>query len=360
MPWQEMEEEIMRASGAWRNASMGRWAGRGAWGWLLMAVAIALSACASRVDDADANSDESALAGGWHRGSYLLTYYTVADENRFKAGLEAVMQTAATDLVRVGTGSYRRDFLCSARGVATQGTGIASDGRYIKYASGAGPFSGTWFANCDGSDFRQMPVDHRVTGAAGIPLNEIVEPGEGSIAVDPSVIPLRSKVWIDELGKWFVAADTGGAIKGAHIDVFVGRSGRTLGGYSSIYVAPAGTPTNAPPPNASRTTPAPAPSPGGQASGAIAPGEPCATPGKIQGGVVCVYREALNAYIWRSHLGATPFIPCGATCALQGNNASCSGGGPAQTGRTHVGTDSKRCFACSGQGWVEMYGWGCY
>ena len=46
-----------------------------------------------------------------------------------------------------------------------------------------------------------------------------------SIAVDPSVIPLGSRVYVpayrhDGHGGWFVAQDTGGAINGHHIDVF--------------------------------------------------------------------------------------------------------------------------------------------
>lgn len=49
--------------------------------------------------------------------------------------------------------------------------------------------------------------------ATGIP----VEPG--IVAVDPSIIELGSKVIID--GQEYLAADTGGAVKGMHIDVCV-------------------------------------------------------------------------------------------------------------------------------------------
>ena len=40
------------------------------------------------------------------------------------------------------------------------------------------------------------------------------------IAVDPSVIPLGSKVWVEGYGE-AIAADTGGAIKGNRIDLFI-------------------------------------------------------------------------------------------------------------------------------------------
>lgn len=45
-------------------------------------------------------------------------------------------------------------------------------------------------------------------------------PYEGVVAVDPRVIPLGSTVWLEGLGN-FLAADTGGGIKGNAIDVFV-------------------------------------------------------------------------------------------------------------------------------------------
>ncbi|MBV9817600.1 MAG: hypothetical protein JOZ07_04540 [Solirubrobacterales bacterium] len=67
-----------------------------------------------------------------------------------------------------------------------------------------------------------------------------------SIAVDPRVIPLGSRVYVpayrhDGHGGWFVAQDTGGAINGRHIDVYrpppasPSDSGRLLTG-ERIYV----------------------------------------------------------------------------------------------------------------------------
>ena len=46
-------------------------------------------------------------------------------------------------------------------------------------------------------------------------------PKYGTIAVDPSVIPYGTKVYIRELGKVFTAEDCGGAIKGNKIDIFM-------------------------------------------------------------------------------------------------------------------------------------------
>jgi 3D (Asp-Asp-Asp) domain-containing protein len=41
-----------------------------------------------------------------------------------------------------------------------------------------------------------------------------------SIAVDPRLIPLGSRVYIPAYKRWFVAQDTGGAIRGKHVDVY--------------------------------------------------------------------------------------------------------------------------------------------
>ncbi|MDR1954304.1 MAG: hypothetical protein LBQ21_07550 [Clostridiales Family XIII bacterium] len=42
-----------------------------------------------------------------------------------------------------------------------------------------------------------------------------------TVAVDPSVIPYGSEVYLPELDMWLVAEDCGGAIKGHRLDVFV-------------------------------------------------------------------------------------------------------------------------------------------
>ncbi|MFF2450555.1 LysM peptidoglycan-binding domain-containing protein [Neobacillus sp. NPDC058068] len=56
------------------------------------------------------------------------------------------------------------------------------------------------------------------TTATGIDLN--ANPNAKVIAVDPSVIPLGSKVYVEGYGE-AIAGDTGGAIKGNRIDIFI-------------------------------------------------------------------------------------------------------------------------------------------
>ncbi len=70
-----------------------------------------------------------------------------------------------------------------------------------------------------------------------------------SIAVDPGVIPLGSRVYIpayrhDGHGGWFIAQDTGGAIAGRHIDVYrpppaiPGTAGRYLTRQRILVIKP--------------------------------------------------------------------------------------------------------------------------
>ena len=56
------------------------------------------------------------------------------------------------------------------------------------------------------------------TTAYGIDLRS--NPNQKVIAVDPKVIPLGTKVWVEGYGE-AIAGDTGGAIKGNKIDVFI-------------------------------------------------------------------------------------------------------------------------------------------
>lgn len=58
------------------------------------------------------------------------------------------------------------------------------------------------------------------SGITATGINLLANPSMKLIAVDPRVIPLGSKVWVEGYG-YAVAGDTGGAIKGNKIDIFV-------------------------------------------------------------------------------------------------------------------------------------------
>ena len=60
-------------------------------------------------------------------------------------------------------------------------------------------------------------------GCSGITANGTdlhANPNSKVIAVDTSIIPLGSKVWVEGYGE-AIAADTGGAIKGKKIDIYM-------------------------------------------------------------------------------------------------------------------------------------------
>ncbi|EJQ60906.1 3D domain-containing protein, partial [Bacillus mycoides] len=65
----------------------------------------------------------------------------------------------------------------------------------------------------------------RVLTAMGHDLTE--NPNMRIIAVDPKVIPLGSKVWVEGYGE-AIAGDTGSAIKGNRIDVLMGSKSKAM------------------------------------------------------------------------------------------------------------------------------------
>jgi 3D (Asp-Asp-Asp) domain-containing protein len=155
-------------------------------------------------------------------------------------------------------GLHRIDWLYSAMGMSMEGSGIGQDGRpYHIDALGEGGWvtqtgattspSNGWSAGAPywraGGFWRNkkravtFPLSiggwSNGRGAKYVPLRDVTfATGESlplrylqSIAVDPRVIPLGSRVYVpayrnDGYGGWFVAQDTGGAINGRHIDVY--------------------------------------------------------------------------------------------------------------------------------------------
>ena len=126
---------------------------------------------------------------------FQVTHYNRISENdpKFASGDLAEMITAP------GLDEpHKKGFLGSPYGVKMQGTGTASDGRNIMWAG-----NGRYAYGAGGA---YAPVER--------PLEQI--------AVDPTVIPKRSKVYVDCHKRVMSADDTGSAIKGNHIDVYVG------------------------------------------------------------------------------------------------------------------------------------------
>ena len=91
----------------------------------------------------------------------------------------------------------------------------------IKPANGGSALSYKYVIQCEATAYDLSPEENGGYGgqtATGVPLDK------GVIAVDPRVIPLGSRVYVEALdGSWSygyaVAADTGGAIKGKRVDL---------------------------------------------------------------------------------------------------------------------------------------------
>ena len=117
---------------------------------------------------------------------------------------EDVVQEPTKKVVAVGTKVVTAS--------VSRGTTAASSGGKEFYVSAT-----AYTAFCNGCSG---------TTATGIDLR--ANPGLKVIAVDPSVIPLGSKVWVEGYG-YAVAGDTGGAIKGMKIDLFMPVKNQAFG-----------------------------------------------------------------------------------------------------------------------------------
>ena len=211
--------------------------------------------------------------GTWLGGFELTEYYPA---------LEAWFKGAAVATPGLGS-AHRIDWLYSAHGLSMEGDGIGLDGRQYHVsnvgaggwltASGSGAAFGTvsdapywrtggfWRTSSgsltfplasggwsNGTGLRYVPPPGGITFASGPsrPLAYL-----RSVAVDPSVIPFGSHIFIPSYqpinGGWFEADDTGGAIIGRHIDVFrpppanPSDTGNFATG-ETVYIVPPGVP----------------------------------------------------------------------------------------------------------------------
>lgn len=254
---------------------------------LLATIASAVAATGGAVANA------KPLAKATWLGGVEVTEYYPAPESWFVG-----KKVAAPGL----PGKHRIDWLYSATGLSMEGDGIGLDGQpYHIDALGSGgwvtstahpsvaakagwkggspvwragayyltktrqltfPLDGGGWSNGTGATYVRLPG---VTFAAGPskPLSYYQ-----SIAVDPSVIPLGSRVYVDAYRNtaghgWFTAADTGGAIIGRHIDVYrpppaTPDDGGQYLTSQRIYVVPPGVAVGKGGPSATSASPKPA------------------------------------------------------------------------------------------------------
>lgn len=137
----------------------------------------------------------------WFSQPFNLTHYTFALENDPRYANDPLVQAPGLNE------PHREGFLYSDTGILMQGTGKASDGRYITVDWSAGGPAG-----------RNTRFTYGVGGTGGTPV-----PWK-TVASDPGVVPLGSRLVLEAYRSKgeFTANDTGGAINGHHLDVFVG------------------------------------------------------------------------------------------------------------------------------------------
>jgi uncharacterized protein YabE (DUF348 family) len=126
--------------------------------------------------------------------AYKVVYHNGKPVNKIVVG-ENVTVEPTTEIVKKGTAEIR---VASSRSSVSRGSTLQA-------------------TSTSGVNMRVTATAYTGGGttATGVPARY------GVIAVDPRVIPYGTRVYIPQFGGTFVAADTGGAIKGNKIDVYL-------------------------------------------------------------------------------------------------------------------------------------------
>ena len=177
---------------------------------LKMATAAALAAATVFAGTA-ALATDSILSGG--SGSALWTETITVQEN----GAQVTYDVYYADGVEIQRVPHSTANQQAAHAAAPASYSDAQIGAKTKSAD----FSYKYVIECTATAYDPSPEENGGWGgmsATGVPLQP------GVIAVDPKVIPLGSRVYIESLdGSWTygyaLAADTGGAIKGNRVDL---------------------------------------------------------------------------------------------------------------------------------------------
>lgn len=160
------------------------------------------------VEEADLPLGTKRLVTPGSPGVELTVYEIVVGDGREgERSLKArrVVTPAVNEVIAVGTARKGSTLVAARGGHRTFAAEVGpADGRRLRVEATAYT---PWDAGCGG-----MPVIERRIDRYGI------EPGWGIVAVDPSVIPLGTRVFVPGYG-YAVAADTGGAIDGNRVDV---------------------------------------------------------------------------------------------------------------------------------------------
>lgn len=149
--------------------------------------------------------DSAGVPQGRYLGRFKVTYYWAVEEAEYPTSRSSPLYLADGQLL----GRFSSAFVKAFR---VEAAACLKDGRRISYMKRA----------------NRVKIVDQFLGYGGYSLSDLK-----SIAVDPRVIPIGSVVYIPQaenvtvdgrtLGGVFYAHDIGSAIKGKHIDIFVGR-----------------------------------------------------------------------------------------------------------------------------------------
>jgi resuscitation-promoting factor RpfB len=132
----------------------------------------------------------------------IKNYFEVKRENGKDVSRRLVKKEVVKEprnrIIAIGTRKYTKPVSRGSRKSVSRNSGK----QYIVTAT-------AYTANCDGC-----------SGITATGYNLKDHPDAKIIAVDPNIIPLGSKVWVEGYG-YAIAADTGSGIKGYEIDIFV-------------------------------------------------------------------------------------------------------------------------------------------
>ncbi|WDV09215.1 G5 and 3D domain-containing protein [Lysinibacillus irui] len=161
--------------------------------------------------DATLQKGREEVVNEGEKGTISRTYEIVKENGHVVATYlqsEKVLKEPKNQLIAVGTKTEEKEVRAAtiSSGPSESSESIKPDNNSEFYVTAT-----AYTAYCKGCSG---------TTATGINLRSGSVPGLKVIAVDPSVIKLGSKVWVEGYGL-AVAEDTGGAIKGNKIDIFV-------------------------------------------------------------------------------------------------------------------------------------------
>ncbi|MCA0972726.1 ubiquitin-like domain-containing protein [Halobacillus litoralis] len=166
----------------------------------------------TRKDNSITKGQKEVLSAG--ENGLVTREYEVIIKNGKETSRELIDETVKKEskkkVVALGTKVQTTSTASSNNAVTTVSRGNSDSSRTLYMHATA------YTANCSGC-----------SGVTATGINLKANPGAKVIAVDPNVIPLGTRVWVEGYG-YAVAGDTGGAINGNRIDLFVPSKSKAL------------------------------------------------------------------------------------------------------------------------------------